>query len=99
QTPFSVSFAYLGMIAAMGYELSEDLLHAAQLAKQFQASEVALRESEARMNLAAEAASLVPWAWDISRDELWMTDRGRELFGFAKSDPLSLTRFLKAVHV
>src|SRR5207248_511517 len=31
QSPFSVSFAYLGMIAAVGYELSDDLLRAAQL--------------------------------------------------------------------
>src|SRR5438093_130995 len=76
-SPFFVSFPYLGIVAAMAYELSTDLFRAAQLALRFQASEAALRESEARMSLAAEAANLVPWAWDISRDDVWMTDKGR----------------------
>jgi two-component system, LuxR family, sensor kinase FixL len=99
ESPFFVSFPYLGMIAAMGYELSHDLFSAVQLAQRFQASEAALHESEARMSLAAEAADLVPWVWDISRDEVWMTDKGRELFGFAKSDSLDINRILKALHI
>jgi two-component system, LuxR family, sensor kinase FixL len=99
ESPFFVSFPYLGIIAAMGYELSYDLLRAIQLARQFEASETALHESEARMSLAAEAANLVPWTWDILRDEVWMTDRGRELFGFSKSEPLNFDRFLKALHI
>ena len=82
----------------MGYELSYDLLRAAQLARQFQASEAALRESEARLGLAADAANLVPWSWDISLGELWVTDKGRELFGFAPSDPVDFVRFLNALH-
>src|SRR4029077_767415 len=55
KSPFFISFPFLGMIAVMGYELSDNLLRAAQLAKQFQASDAALRESEARINLAANA--------------------------------------------
>ena len=99
QWPFFVSFPYLGIVAAMAYELSYDLFRAVQLAQRFQASETALHESEARMRLAAEAANLVPWTWDISRDEVWMTERGRELFGFPKSEPLNFNRFLKALHI
>lgn len=99
ESPFFVSFPYLGIIAAMGYELSYDLLRAVQLARQFEASEAALHESEARMSLAAEAANLVPWTWDILRDEVWLTDGGRELFGFPKSEPLNFNRFLKALHI
>ena len=98
RSPFFISFPYLGIIAAMGYELSYDLLRAAQLALRVQASEAALRESEERLSLAAEAANLVPWSWDISLGEVWVTDRGRELFGFAKSDPVDFNRFLNALH-
>src|SRR5438477_7228062 len=82
QSPFFVSFPYLGMIAAMGYELSDNLLRAAQLAKQFQTSEAALLESEARINLAANAANLGLWHWDIRKEKLWVTERWRTLFGF-----------------
>jgi len=99
ELPFLISFPFLGVIAAMGFELSHDILRAAQTAQQLSVSETALRESEARMSLAAEAANLFPWTWDILRDEVWVTDKGRELFGFAKSEPLNFSRFLKALHV
>ncbi len=54
--PFFLSFAYSGIVAAMAYELSYDLLHAAQLAGQLQASEADLRETEERMEQAASAS-------------------------------------------
>ncbi len=97
--PYLISFPFLGVILAMGFELSYDILRAAQTARQLGFSEAALRESEERMSLAAEAANLFPWTWDILRDEVWVTDRGRELFGFGKSEPLDFNRFLKALHV
>ncbi len=96
--PFFLCFAYSGIVAAMAYELSYDLLHAAQLARQLQASEANLRETEQRMELAASAAKLGMWMWDIARNEIWITDKGRALFGFASSEKLDLDRFRSAVH-
>jgi len=98
QLPYVISFPFLGVIVAMGFELSYDILRAAQTARQLSISESALRESDERMSLAAEAGNLGLWIRDIQKDELWMTDKGRELFGFAKSEPLDFKRFLKAVH-
>ena len=97
--PYLISFPFLGVIMAMGFELSYDILRAAQTAQQLRVSETALSESEARMSLAAEAADLVPWTWDISRDEVWITESGRELFGFPKAEPISFSRFLEALHI
>lgn len=99
QMPYLISFPFLCVIVAMGFELSCDIVRAAQTAQQLRVSEMALRESEARMNLAAEAADLVPWTWDISRDEVWTTERGRELFGLSTAEPLSFSRFLEALHL
>jgi two-component system, LuxR family, sensor kinase FixL len=98
ESPFFVSFPYLGIIAAMGYELSDNLVRAAQLAQRFQASEAALRESEARINLAISAANLGLWIWDIPGDERWVTEKWRQLFGFVDSEPVTLDRFLQIVH-
>ena len=98
QSPFFISFPYLGMIAAMGYELSYDFLRAAQLAQRFQASEAALLESEARINLVTNAANLGLWLWNIRDDELWATAKWRRLFGFAESEPLKFGRLLQVVH-
>ena len=96
--PFFLCFAYSGIVAAMGYELSYDLLHAAQLARQLQASETELRETQERMELAANAAELGMWMWDIVRDEVWITDKGRALFGFAPLEKIDFNRFRNRVH-
>src|SRR5438874_6545967 len=61
-------------------------------------AEEALRESEARTNLAANAANLGLWLWNIPDDELWVTKQWRRLFGFAESEPVSFDRLLQVVH-
>ena len=96
--PFFLCFAYSGIVAAMGYELSYDLLHAAQLARQLQASEAELRETQDRMELAANAAELGMWMWDIVRDEVWITDKGRALLGFAPLEKIDFNRFRNRLH-
>lgn len=89
--PYLVAPAFLIMVCAMGYELSRDVLRATQLARD-------LRESERRMELAAGAARLGLWTWDMVRDEIWATDKARELYGFAHSDRLEFQHFLQSVH-
>src|SRR5881409_517558 len=61
-------------------------------------AEEALRESEARINLAANAANLGLWVWNLQNDELWVTEQWRRLFGFAESEPVSFDRVLQVVH-
>ena len=61
-------------------------------------AEEALRESEARTNLAANAANLGLWLWNIRDDELWATEKWRRLFGFAESEPLDIGQWLQVVH-
>jgi PAS domain S-box-containing protein len=59
----------------------------------------ALRESEANMNLAANAANLGLWVWNVpGGDERWVTEKWRQLFGFADSEPVTFDRFLEVVH-
>src|SRR5260370_25648818 len=61
-------------------------------------AEKALRESEARINLAANAAHLGLWHWNIQDNELWVTKKWRRLFGFAESEPVNIGRLLQVVH-
>src|SRR6266404_1719112 len=96
--PVSVSLFYQAIVAAMACELSYDVLYAAKLTQQFQASEAALLESEARINLAANAANLGLWLWNIPGDELWVTEEWRKLFGFTDSEPVTSDRWLQVVH-
>src|SRR5881409_1381977 len=96
--PVSVSLFYQAIVAAMACELSYDVLRAAAFSRRLQASEAALRESEARINLAANAANLGLWIWNIPGDELWVTEKWRKLFGFADSERMTFARLLQVVH-
>jgi PAS domain S-box-containing protein len=89
--PFIVSFPFLGMLAAMGYELSRDVLSAGYLARD-------LGENQKRMALAAEAANLGIWVRDLGSDEIWASDQWRALFGLAPSERLELTGILQRLH-
>ena len=60
--------------------------------------EISARQSEERMGLAAEAANLGMWVWDVVKDEIWMTDKGRALFGFAPGTRLNYAAFIACVH-
>jgi PAS domain S-box-containing protein len=57
-----------------------------------------LDASDKRLNLAADSADLGLWEWDIVRNEIWITDRGRSLFGFAASEKLDFNRFRSRLH-
>jgi PAS domain S-box-containing protein len=98
EVPFFLGLAYSGIVAAMAYELSNDMAQAAHLARQLQASEADLRETQKRIELAASAAELGMWMWDIVRDEIWITDKGRAHFGFAASEKLDFDRFRSVLH-
>ena len=91
KVPFFLCFAYSGIVAAMGYELSNDVARTVQLARELEAR-------DKRLNLAADSADLGLWEWDIVRNEIWITDRGRSLFGFAASEKLDFDRFRSRLH-
>jgi two-component system sensor kinase FixL len=96
--PFFLCFAYSGIVLAMGYELSNDMHRTAQLAQQLEANEADLRETQQRIELAANAAELGMWMWDIARNEIWITDKGRALFGFGPSEKPDFDRFRSRLH-
>src|SRR6266567_2940674 len=96
--PMTVSLFYQGIVAAMAYELSYDVLRAARITQRLQASEAELRETHQRMDLATSAAELGIWVWDIVRDEIWISEKGRALFGVAPSEKLDIDRFRNAIH-
>jgi two-component system, LuxR family, sensor kinase FixL len=89
--PFFLGFTYTAIVATMGYELSNDVARAAGLARE-------LEINEKRLNLAADSANLAMWEWDIVRDEIWITEKGRSLFGFTPSEKLDFDRFQNRLH-
>ena len=60
--------------------------------------DAALRESEERMRLAAEAVNLGIWEWDLSKDEIWATNARRALLGWPASGKITLEHFISSLH-
>jgi PAS domain S-box-containing protein len=89
--PLTASFCFLGIIVAMGYEMSYETLRAAQLADD-------LRENEERMTLAATAAGFGVWMWTIARNEMWASERWRTLFGFAPDAAVTFEKVIERIH-
>jgi two-component system sensor kinase FixL len=93
QLPIPVLIAplYLGLVIVMASELSRDVLRASRLLRE-------LRETEARMSLAVDAADLGIWNRDLARNEIWASHKWRQLFGFAPSEPLAFNAILQRLH-
>jgi PAS domain S-box-containing protein len=89
--PFFLSFAYSGIVLAMGYELSNDMLQTVQLAHK-------LEESEKRLNLAADSANLGMWEWDLEKDEIWVTRTRRAQLGLPVSGRITFEDLLSRWH-
>ncbi len=96
--PYLVSIPYFGIVAAISFELTSDILRASELSRRLDASEEALRESESRIRLAADAANLGYWSWDVASGEVWMNDRGRKVRGFTPGERIDFEQFLGSVH-
>lgn len=93
-TPLTVSLLFMGLVTAMGYELSRDVFRASQLVGELRESKDGLRENERRMSFAVDAANLGIWIRDLARKEIRASDKWRELFGFTPSEPLDLESIL-----
>jgi len=61
-------------------------------------SKDALRESANLMGLAAEAGDLAMWVWDVSGNDVWMTEPGRSLFGLKPDARLDFAATSDRVH-
>jgi PAS domain S-box-containing protein len=59
--PYSVSFVFAAILLAMAFELSYDLLAAAEIARRLRLSEASRQESEERFRVAADAAPVLIW--------------------------------------
>jgi PAS domain S-box-containing protein len=98
QGPFGATTEDLLSLQLFVIVLSFPVLFLAALIEDRNSVADALREREERIGLAAETANFALWAIDFERGESWMSEKGRELFGFAPNDLLSRETFLERVH-
>jgi PAS domain S-box-containing protein len=90
-TLLTPSLFFLGIVAAMAYEMSGDVRRAAQLSDD-------LRESDERMSLATEAGGVGMWMWTLARNQVWGSARWLHLFGFPPDAAVSFETVIQHVH-
>ena len=71
--------------------------HITGIAIERKRAEEALRERDARINLAAESADLAFWVL-YPEGNAWMSDKGRRIYGFDSNLPLTCDLILSRVH-
>lgn len=91
ETPYFFIFPFLALLIAMGRELSVDVFRSVRLAEQ-------LQESERQVDLAARAATLGFWRWDMRKGDLWATESARSLFAVSAEESLTFDSFINRVH-
>src|SRR6478736_4224726 len=72
--------------------------HITGIAIERKRAEDALRERDARINLAAESADLAFWVLYHQQGTAWMSDKGRRIYGFDSNLPLTCDLILSRVH-
>ena len=60
-------------------------------------SEESLRESEARLNLAATSAEAGLWILEMATGHIWATEKARELYGLAPYQELNFEDFIQII--
>ena len=61
-------------------------------------TDATLRESEERLQLAAEAAEVGMWMLDVEGGQFWATERARQIFDYVADTDITMERFLNSVH-
>jgi PAS domain S-box-containing protein len=57
-----------------------------------------VQQNRDQMDLAAEAANAAMWVWEVSADDLWMTEQGRALFGLKPDARINFAATMDRVH-
>ncbi len=91
RAPILVSFPFFGMVLAIGYDMSSNLIRTAQLAKELEAN-------ERRLALAGAAGRIAFWEWDLKNDRIWFSKDGWAVFGIEPASEVNFERFMVHVH-
>jgi C4-dicarboxylate-specific signal transduction histidine kinase len=75
----------------MAFEMSRQLVRGSRLARE-------LRESQQRLELAANAAGAGLWSWEPSTGRAWATERTWEILNLAPASVVQLADVLRVVH-
>lgn len=98
RTPAFATLFFLPIVVLMGLELSLELIRAVQMAAALEEKDIALRGSEVKLALAADAADAGLWSFERKTGRMWATPRTLAMFNLQSGAHHSVVDVLKAVH-
>lgn len=99
RTPFIGSPSFVFVIAAMSYQLGSDLLESNRLAARLRESELARLQGQRELQLAADAAGLGLWSWNIADDRVLASPKARQWLSDCQPDgEIDLTVVMNLIH-
>src|SRR6267143_2025056 len=78
--------------------LTDAATQIASIAIERQQDHIRSREREARISLAAESADLAFWVSYPEQNSVWMSEKGRAMYGFTLQEPLTRESLLSRIH-
>jgi len=78
--------------------LTEAATQIASIAIERRRDHIRLREREARISLAAESADLAFWVLYPEQNTVWMSAKGRAMYGFTLQEPLTRESLMSRIH-
>jgi PAS domain S-box-containing protein len=98
RSPSFVTLFFLPIVVLLGLELSFELVRAVQLAAALQEKDIALRGSEVKLALAADAADAGLWSFTRDSGRLWATPRALAMFNLSTDGAHTVQDVLAAIH-
>jgi signal transduction histidine kinase len=96
--PVFATLLFLPILLTMAFELSLDIIRAVRLTAELDTKRAELAGSEARVALAADAASAGLWSVERATGRVWGTPRALAMFGLAPGREHRMDEILAAVH-
>ena len=96
--PLFASPFFLGIIGAMGLELSRDIHRSVKLAEDLNDTRVALSHSAQELDLSADAANVGTWSLKIGETVIVASSKWKELFGFDQHQAVTVEDLRNRIH-
>lgn len=98
QAPLTVTPFFSGLLIAMGYKLTLDVIKLSEITEQLELEQNETRDALKGLEIAKEVGNLGVWVRDIGKEEFWASSEWRELFGFTKDETLTFAKLLARIH-
>ncbi len=94
---YTLGLPFTAVVLAVSAELGRNVVRASALASRLKDSDRERRLNQDHLGLAAEAAQLAPWEFDLEKGEFRVSDQARALLGFDRSCRIDLRRIREAL--